>query len=225
MRKIALFACGIAIIMAVEIIILFLSGYNNVEVVETTVETTLETSTEETVEETIVEETVEEEATEGTTIETIIEETTVEETIEEETVEEVEPTFLLQIDNPDYTYTSYPIILSDYDREQLAHLVMGEFGTGGFVGCALIAQSVRDAMVKFGYTSIDEVIVEMQYSGWYSGQPSDFVYEAIDYIFTEGKAAVQHEILVMYATKLVYSSWHEAQEFVVEYQYVRFFDY
>ena len=133
--------------------------------------------------------------------------------------------YLLSIDNPDYTYTTYPMTLSDYDREQLAHMVYGEFGTGGFIGCALIAQCVRDAMVKFGYTSIDEVIDKMQYSGWNYDKPSDFVYDAIDYIFEQGKAAVQHEILVMYATQHVYSGWHEAQEFVIEYEYVRFFDY
>ncbi len=166
------------------------------------------------------------EATIETTIETVIDNIPIEninENIEE--IKNLKQKYLLPIDNPDYAYTSYPIILSDYDRERLAHLVMGEFGTGGFIGCALIAQSVRDAMVKFGYKSVDEVIVKMRYSGWYAGQPSDFVYEAIDYIFTQGNAAVQHEILVMYASHILYSSWHEAQEFVVQYQTVRFFDY
>lgn len=190
------------------------SGLDNI----TNIENTTEAMTTET--------TIVEEATLPEVEETIEEETVVEETIEEETVvEEVEPEYLLTIDNPDYTYNPYPIILSDYDREQLAHLVMGEFGTGGFAGCALIAQSVRDAMVKFGYSSVDEVIREMQYSGWYSGKPSDFVYEAIDYVFTQGNAAVQHQILVMYATHIMYSSWHESQEFVVQYETVKFFDY
>lgn len=157
--------------------------------------------------------------------EEVVEEDNVVDTEEDVLEKDNEVEYLLQINNPDYTYSPYPIILSDYDREQLAHLVMGEFSVGGFVGCALIAQSVRDAMVKFGYTSIDEVILKMQYDGWYSGKPSDFAYEAIDFIFTEGNAAVQHRILVMYASNIIYSSWHEAQEFVVQYQTVRFFDY
>lgn len=213
MRKIAIIICTIAIIIGLLIIMLVGSGLDNVTNIENTTEAM-------TTEATIVEETTLPE------VEETVEETVVEETIEEETVvEEVEPKYLLTIDNPDYTYKPYPIILSDYDREQLAHLVMGEFGTGGFTGCALIAQSVRDAMVKFGYSSIDEVIREMQYSGWYSGKPSDFVYEAIDYIFTQGNAAVQHQILVMYATHIMYSSWHESQEFVVQYETVKFFDY
>ena len=135
------------------------------------------------------------------------------------------PKYLLEIDNPDPDYKTYPIELTDYDRDVLAHLVMGEFGTGGVTGCALIAQSVRDAMVKFDYDSVEEVRVEMGYTGWYSGEPNEDVYEAIDYIFDQGRAAVQHEILVMYATQVLYSSWHEAQEFVVEYESVRFFDY
>lgn len=133
--------------------------------------------------------------------------------------------FLLTINNPDSSYSPYPIYLSDYDRETLAHLVMGEFGTGGFTGCALIAQCVRDAMVRFGYGSVNEVIAGMNYVGWYSGQPSSHVYEAISYIFDQGNAAVQHEILVMYAANIMYSGWHESQQFVVQYSNVRFFDY
>lgn len=133
--------------------------------------------------------------------------------------------FLLTINAPDSLYSSYPIYLSDYDRETLAHLVMGEFGTGGFTGCALIAQCVRDAMVRFGYGSVNEVIAGMNYVGWYSGQPSSHVYEAISYIFDQGNAAVQHEVLVMYAANIMYSGWHESQQFVVQYGNVRFFDY
>ena len=142
-----------------------------------------------------------------------------------EFLDNYEPEYLLEIDNPDESYSPEPMTISDYDREQLAHLIMGEFGSGGFTGCALIAQCVRDAMVKFEYESVDEVIRKMRYNGWYSGRPFDCVYEAIDYIFDQGGSAVQHEILVMYASNIIYSSWHEQQEFVVEYEYVRFFDY
>ena len=35
---------------------------------------------------------------------------------------------------------------------------MGEFGSGGFVGAALIAQAVKNAMCFDGYTSVAQVI-------------------------------------------------------------------
>ena len=40
---------------------------------------------------------------------------------------------------------------------------MGEAGTMGYEGCALVAQSIRDAMNLSGNTSIDYIIDEYKY--------------------------------------------------------------
>ncbi len=47
--------------------------------------------------------------------------------------------YLVAIDNPDLTYECAQVTLTDEDRDLLERLCMGEFGSGGFVGAALIA--------------------------------------------------------------------------------------
>ena len=144
-----------------------------------------------------------------------VEETTVEETEQEDTYEEE---YLLDIDNPDDSYIPAKINLTDEEVEELARIVEGEFGGGGFIGCALIAQSIRDAMVTFGYSAM-EIRENMQYYG-YANPQSFGVYEAIKWIF-DGHAVVQHRILVMNNSP---GGWHGTQIFVVYYQGVWFYD-
>ena len=48
----------------------------------------------------------------------------------------------MAIDNPDKTYECSKVTLTDEDRDLLERLCMGEFGSGGFIGAALIAQSL-----------------------------------------------------------------------------------
>jgi len=144
-----------------------------------------------------------------------VEETTVEETEQEDTYEEE---YLLDIDNPDDSYIPAKINLTDEEVEELARIVEGEFGGGGFIGCALIAQSIRDAMVTFGYSAM-EIRENMQYYG-YANPESMGVYEAIKWIF-DGHAVVQHRILVMNNSP---GGWHGTQNFVVYYQGVWFYD-
>ena len=73
--------------------------------------------------------------------------------------------YLVSIANPDPSYNPSPVSLSSYDREKLERLVMGEGGSMGYTGCALIAQSIRDAMNRSNTTSIDRIISEYQYYG------------------------------------------------------------
>ena len=68
--------------------------------------------------------------------------------------------YLVSIANPDPSYSPSPVSLSSYDREKLERLVMGEGGSMGYTGCALIAQSIRDAMNRSNTTSIDRIISE-----------------------------------------------------------------
>ena len=140
---------------------------------------------------------------------------------EVEEVAETEPKeveYLLDIDNPDPNYTPQSFSLSDSERYQIACVVMGEFGGGGFTGCALIAQSIRDAMAEYGY-SASSVTSSMGYYG-YNGDPNSSSYEAVDWIF-DGNAAVQHRILYMNNSP---GSWHGTQQYILDYQGVWFFD-
>ena len=132
--------------------------------------------------------------------------------------------YLVAIDNPDTSYACYHIDLTDEDRELLENLCYGEFGTGGFIGAALIAQAVKDAMCFDGYTTIPDVIKYCRYDGSTTSGTSDECRQAVRYIFDDDGSAVQHRILYMYAPYMVNSSFHESQNFILSYQQIRFFD-
>lgn len=136
----------------------------------------------------------------------------------EPTEEQAEKSWLIDIGNPDYDYTPQAISLSDGEREEIARIVMGEFGDSDFTGCALLAQSIRDGMATYGFSGYS-VQSGMQYYG-YNSNPNQTCYEAVDWIFS-GNAAVQHRILIM---NNAYGGWHATQNFVVYYDGVWFYD-
>ena len=132
--------------------------------------------------------------------------------------------YLLNIANPDKNYVSYSVDLTDYDRDILEHLVMGEAGGEGFIGACLVAQALRDTLVNDGYPSVEAVRNGMGYYGSLYNTPNQDVLDAVEFIFDQGGAAVQHKITYFYAPAICTSGFHESQEFVVEYNSHRFFD-
>lgn len=132
--------------------------------------------------------------------------------------------YLIAIDNPDTTYECSKVTLSDEDRDLLERLCMGEFGSGGFVGAALIAQAVKDAMCFDGYTSVKSIIECCHYTGRTDIGTNDACKQAVRYIFDENHDAVQHRIMYMYNPLIVQSAFHESQNYILTYQDVRFFD-
>lgn len=140
----------------------------------------------------------------------------------EETTTAPAPTALIDISNPDDSYSPSMVSLSSYDRAKLERLVMGEAGSTGFNGAALVAQAIRDTMNLCGSTSIDYIISEYKYYGSTAGEPNQTVKDAVSYIFDENGSAVQHRILCFYTGT---SAWHETQNFIVGYGTMRFFDF
>lgn len=132
--------------------------------------------------------------------------------------------FLLQIDNPDTSYVSYSVELSDYDRDVLEHLVMGEAGGQGFIGCALVAQAIKDTLITDGYASVDAVRVGNGYSASLDNVPNQDVLDAIEFVFDNGGAAVQHRVIYFYAPNVCESAFHESQNYVVTHGGHKFFD-
>ena len=118
-------------------------------------------------------------------------------------------------------YVAGGISLSSYDRAKLERLVMGEAGSTGYYGCALVAQCIRDAMVRSDTSSIDKIISDYGYYGSTATEPNSDVKNAVSFIFDQNSSAVDHRILVFYVGN---SSWHETQNFVTEYCGMRFFD-
>ena len=132
--------------------------------------------------------------------------------------------YLMDIDNPDPNYTSYAINLSPADRDLAERIVMGEAGHTGYTGMALVAQTLRDNFVRGGYSDIATVISTHGYYGSTSITPTQECKDVVNFIFDQGGAAVQHRVLVFYASNYCSSSWHESQQFVCQYGYQRFFD-
>lgn len=132
--------------------------------------------------------------------------------------------YLLAIDNPDTTYKCPKVTLSKEDRELLERLCYGEFGSGGFIGAALVAQCVKDAMCFEGYESVKEVISACRYDGSTKKGTNAACKQAIKYVFDENHDAIQHKILYMYNPMVVSSQFHESQNYIMTYQDVRFFD-
>lgn len=129
--------------------------------------------------------------------------------------------YLLSISNPDPKYSPSKVSLSAYDRAKLERLVMGEAGSMGYTGCALVAQAIRDAMNRSNTSSIDKIISQYQYFASTSREPNADVKNAVSFIFDQNGSAVQHRVLCFYIGK---SSWHETQTFITEIGGVRFFD-
>lgn len=124
----------------------------------------------------------------------------------------------------DPNYTTQHVELSSDQRDKLERLVMGEAGSLGYTGCALVAQAVRDSMVLSGTTSVDEIINTYQYSASLDNKPNSSAKSAVSYIFDSDGYAVQHRILYFYASDVVSNAWHESQNFIISYGNVRFFD-
>ena len=132
--------------------------------------------------------------------------------------------YLLDIAKPDKSYVGYSISLTDYDRDILERLVMGEAGGEGYIGCCLVAQAIRDTMIADGYKSVESLRKSMGYYASIYNTPNQDALNAVKFIFDEGGAAVQHSIIYFYAPALCISGFHESQEFVVDYSGHRFFD-
>lgn len=133
--------------------------------------------------------------------------------------------YLMDIDNPDPGYCGYSVSLSDSDRDQVERMLMGEAGSMGYTGMALVAQCIRDTYVNGSYSSMQQLFAQNGYYGSTSIAPSSTAKEVVNYIFDQGGSAVQHSIRVFYASNYCSSAWHEAQDFVCSYGYVRFFDF
>ena len=133
--------------------------------------------------------------------------------------------YLVETGVPDPNYSTICIELSDKDRDLAERICYGEAGSLGFTGMALVAQAVRDTYLKEGYTSIAEVLKNYGYDGSTDTPGNQEAKDAVKYIFDNGGAAVQHRILVFYASDLVKSSFHESQNYICSCGAVKFFDF
>lgn len=128
--------------------------------------------------------------------------------------------FLIALENPDPDYIGRPLLVSD--RQALEGLVMGEWGND-YIGAVLVAQCIRDSMIKEGTNSAAQIKRKYGYTAPIKRSVSQTVKDAVAYVFDEGGSGVQHPIYYFYASNLVRGKWHETQQFVIQRKAVRFF--
>lgn len=147
----------------------------------------------------------------------------IQEAVSTNTVEEV-PGPLLDIANPDANYNGQILSMTGQNRANLESLVFNEAGDQGFIGACLVAQAIRDQMMESGIRDARTIKRKYGYEAAINGRTNETAKQAVSYIFDHGGMAVKHRIIYFYAPKLVRSSWHETQNFIVEYKGHRVFD-
>ncbi len=110
--------------------------------------------------------------------------------------------------------------LTEAERYEIEQVVMAEAGGEGYEGIVAVAQCIRDTAIRDKLRP-SEVIVEYKYTPDRK-EPTQSVQEAVRAVFDRGESAID-TAYYFYAPALVYSKWHEAQEFVTELGGHRFF--
>lgn len=124
----------------------------------------------------------------------------------------------------DASYKGGKYKLTKRQRTKMEHLVYNENGCLGYAGCLLVAQCLRDAMLRDKSLTPDNIRDKAKYeasdTAEPNGPPSADAKRAVQFIFDKGGYAVKHRILYFYnpyvCEKRNTGSWHETQLFVVE---------
>jgi spore germination cell wall hydrolase CwlJ-like protein len=206
--KIAYIIIVCLILCLIAMVFIIYSGYNKVykENVEVKVET-IETTTIEKVEDIETEPTVETEPIVKT-----------EPTVETEPIEEIEETIVAEEET--VVTETEPVeiepffYLSDYERQVVECMVMGESGAEPYEGQVLVAQCILNACIKEGIQP-SRVRTKYQYGGWHKN-PSDSVKKAVSEVFDNGYKITEEFILYFYAPKYSSGRWHETQKFIIQ---------
>jgi len=124
----------------------------------------------------------------------------------------------------DDDYEGTPVKLTKRNRELVERLVMGEAGGEGFIGAALVAQTIRDTMLYDNEFDLMKIKRKRKYSGSLKIKPNKEVLDAVEFIFDNGGYIVKHRLIYFYSYKSVKSKFHESREFVIQHGGHRFFD-
>ena len=139
--------------------------------------------------------------------------------IMETIVTEIEPEPQLEEQESKSTITyEPPFHLTEYETWFIECVVAGEAAGEPYEGKVAVAQCYFDAMLKDGL-SATEVKSAYGYSGWNENldkqdqKAYDEVKNAVMDVFYGGKFVTDKPILYFYNPAIVYSGWHEAQEY------------
>lgn len=111
--------------------------------------------------------------------------------------------------------------LTEAERVEIASVVMAEAGGEPFEGMMAVAQCILQASEDDGLRPT-EAVVEYKYTK-HRPKPSEDALRAVAAVFDEGRVVTAQPIKYFYAPALVYSAWHESQDYVLTIQGHKFF--
>lgn len=114
---------------------------------------------------------------------------------------------------------TYPLTATE--RELICGVVMAEAGGQGVEGQMLVAQCIRNACEIDGIDPAT-AIERYQYAAPKS-EVTDDVKRAVSAVFDEGLGYTDEAIMYFYAPDVVYSAWHETQDYVLMHGDHKFF--
>ena len=114
---------------------------------------------------------------------------------------------------------TYPLTAAE--RELICGVVMAEAGGQGVEGQMLVAQCIRNACEIDGIDP-STAIERYQYAAPKS-EVTDEVKRAVSAVFDEGLGYTDEAIMYFYAPDVVYSAWHETQDYVLTHDGHKFF--
>ena len=111
--------------------------------------------------------------------------------------------------------------LTDYERYVVASVVTAESAAEPFEGKMAVAQCILNACEKDGIRPT-EAVVEYKYAKS-RPEPTKEALRAVEAVFDNGEVVTTETILYFYAPALVYSEWHESQDYVMTIKGHKFF--
>ena len=115
----------------------------------------------------------------------------------------------------------YRYELTDAERWVVASVVTAEAGGEPYEGMMAVAQCILQASEDDGLRPT-EAVVEYKYTK-HRPEPTEDALRAVSAVFDEGRVVTAQHIKYFYAPALVYSEWHESQDYVLTIGGHRFF--
>lgn len=112
--------------------------------------------------------------------------------------------------------------LTAEERDLVERVVMGESGGEEYVGQQAVAQCILNACEITGNRPA-AIIEGLRYTG-HRPEASQSVKDAVSSVFDDGEKVIKETAIYFYAPDLVYSEWHESQQYVCTIGCHKFFE-
>lgn len=111
--------------------------------------------------------------------------------------------------------------LTEYERDLVERVVMGEAGAEPYKGQMAVAQCILNTC-QLRRVFPAQAVVDLKYTKA-RPDPTESVKQAVAAVFDDGATVFSRDVLYFYAPAMTTSSWHESQEYVMTIGGHRFF--